>query len=91
MEPWGKSEQARRIKAAVQAANKTIANPSARIPIATCFYSTRHTYASLACLAGVNVQVLAENMGTGVVMIQRHYAKFLRSDRRAMLNSVAAP
>lgn len=90
LEEWGESEQTRRIKAAVAAANKTITKRADRLPAATCFYSLRHTHASLALLAGVNIQVLAENMGTSVRMIEKHYGKFLRADRRAMFNALPA-
>lgn len=86
--PWGKSEQHRRIKAAVAKANKSLKTAADRLPPDTCFYSLRHTHASLALLAGVNIQVLAENMGTSVRMIEKHYGKFLRADRRAMFNQL---
>ena len=39
-------------------------------------YSLRHTYATQALLAeGVDVHTLARQMGTSVVMIERHYSK----------------
>lgn len=39
-------------------------------------YSLRHTYATTALLAeGVDVHTLARQMGTSVVMIERHYSK----------------
>ncbi len=54
----------------------------------TTFYALRHTHISLALLAGVNIQVLSENTGTSVRMIERYYGKFLRADRRAMFDKV---
>ena len=75
--PWGKNHHQRPFAAAVLAA---------QLPADTVFYSLRHTYISLALLAGVNIQVLAENAGTSVRMIERHYGKFLNRDRRAMFN-----
>ena len=91
LEPWGKSEQARRIKAALNAANREIKKHPERFTSTTCFYSLRHTHASLALLAGVNIQVLAENMGTSVRMIEKHYGKFMQADRRTMFNAVMLP
>lgn len=87
---WGKSEQHRRIKRAVNDANEAIAKPADRLPVETCFYSLRHTHASLALLAGVNIQILAENIGTSVRMLEKHYGKFLHADRRAMFNALPA-
>lgn len=86
--PWGRAMQSRRIRDAVKAANLNIETAADRIPHATVFYSLRHTHASIALVSGVNIQVLAENMGTSIRMIEHHYGKFLRTDRRAMLNQM---
>jgi integrase len=85
-EPWAKSHQIRRMRAAVTEANQT----GAKIPVDCNFYSLRHTHISRALVAGVNIQVLAENCGTSVRMIEVHYGKFTATDRRAMLNRVEA-
>ena len=79
-EPWGKSHQDRPIKEAVKAA---------KLPPETVFYSLRHYHISKALLAGISPQVVAENCGTSVRMIEKHYGKFMPKDRRAMLNQVA--
>lgn len=76
---WGKNHHQRLFAAAVKAAE---------MPEETTFYALRHTHISLALLAGVNIQVLAENCGTSVRMIEKHYGKFLRADRRAMFDRV---
>lgn len=60
---------------------------TAKLPAKTVFYTLRHTHISKALLAGINIQVVAENCGTSIYMIEKHYAKFLKSDRRAMFNS----
>ncbi len=83
-EPWAKSLQIRRMRATVKAANEQ----GAQIPLETNFYSLRHTYVSRALAAGVNMQVLAENCGTSVRMIEKHYGKFTQASRRVMLNKV---
>jgi len=75
----------------VAAANKTIKKQAEKISESTVFYSLRHTHVSLALLGGVNIQVLAGNLGTSIRMIEMHYGKFLRSDRRAMFNAVVLP
>lgn len=58
----------------------------AELPKETVFYSLRHTYISMRLSRGMNIQVLAENVGTSVAMIQKHYGKFLNADRRKMMN-----
>ncbi len=78
-QPWGRSHQTRPMQSAVKAA---------RLPADTTFYTLRHTHISRALLAGVNAQVIAENCGTSVRMIEKHYGKFMKSDRRAMFNKV---
>jgi hypothetical protein len=37
----------------------------------------------------VQPQVVAENCGTSMRMIESHSGKFLKADRRAMFNTVA--
>lgn len=78
--PWGKSHQHRLMKAAVAAAG---------LPTETVLYSLRHYHVSKALLSGVQPQVLAENIGTSLKMIEKHYGKFMPKDRREMLNRVA--
>jgi integrase len=78
--PWGKSHQKRPMDAAVQAA---------KLPAETVFYSLRHYHISRALLAGVPAQVIAENCGTSVRMIEKHYGKFTKAARRTMLDQVA--
>jgi integrase len=79
-ETWGKSHQHRPMKEAVQ---------KAKLPNESVFYSLRHYHISKALLAGLPMQLIAENCGTSVRMIEKHYGKFLPEDRRAMLNKVA--
>ena len=76
---WGKNHHQKPFEAAVRAAG---------LLEETTFYALRHTHISLALLAGVNIQVLAENCGTSVRMIESHYGKFLRADRRAMFDKL---
>jgi len=38
-------------------------------------YSIRHTYATLELLAGTDIHTLARQMGTSVLMLERHYSK----------------
>ena len=58
----------------------------AKLPADTVMYSLRHYAISKLLLAGVAVQVIAENTGTSVGMFEKHYGKFMPSDRRAMLS-----
>lgn len=76
---WKTSEHQRPFQRAVR---------KAKLPRDTVYYSLRHFYISKALIAGVNVQVLAENCGTSVRMIEAHYGKFMAADRRRMLDAV---
>ena len=44
-------------------------------------YSTRHTFASHALVAGVNPYVVAEQLGNSVDMLMKHYAKWIRQSK----------
>lgn len=76
---WGRAHQQRPTREAVT---------NAKLPRDTTFYALRHTYISHALLAGINTQVIAENCGTSIRMIEKYYGKFLKADRRAMLNKI---
>lgn len=78
--PWPEDDLQRPFKATARAA---------KLPKETTFYSLRHYHISRALLAGVQAQVVAENCGTSLRMLEKHYAKFMKSDRRAMFNKVA--
>jgi integrase len=73
---WGKSHHVRSMQAAVA---------KAKLPEDTTIYSLRHSHASQALLNGMNLQLLAENMGTSVAMIEKHYGKFLAASRRQLV------
>jgi len=38
-------------------------------------YSLRNTHATLELLAGTDIHTLARQMGTSVLMLERHYSK----------------
>jgi integrase len=65
-ERWGSSWQSARMKAACKAA---------RITPAVGFHTLRHTWASLAVMNGMNLKVVADNLGhTTTRMTEFHYA-----------------
>jgi integrase len=75
---WKKSEPARRMVAAVE---------RAKISPSISFHGLRHTYASLAVMAGVPLHVLARNLGhVDDRMVQKHYGhltdSYLRDEIR---------
>lgn len=78
--PWPEDDLNRPFKAAARAG---------QLPPDTTYYSLRHHHISKALLAGVQPQVVAENCGTSLRMIEKPYRKFLKTDRRAMFNEVA--
>jgi integrase len=49
------------------------------------FYATRHTYISVALTAGVNIKWIAQQCGTSVAMIEKHYGRYIRDDGDAPL------
>jgi integrase len=53
------------------------------------FYALRHSYISRAIEAGVPLNVVAENSGTSVRMIETTYAKVLAGKRREFIVSGA--
>jgi integrase len=63
----------------------TEAVSKAKLDPATTFYALRHSHISHALKSSVPTQLLAENTGTSVKMIERHYGKFIKDDRRRML------
>lgn len=77
--PWGRAHQQRPMGEAVK---------QAKLPKDTVFYSLRHYHISKALLSGMPMQVVAENTGTSVKMIETNYGKFTRKDRRDMMNEV---
>jgi integrase len=62
---WGKSEQARPMRAACE---------RAKIKPTISFHGLRHTWASLAVMGGVPLLVVAKNLGhADARMVERHY------------------
>jgi len=48
-------------------------------------YSLRHTYATAELLAGTDIHTVARQMGTSVLMLERHYSKLTVMMRASML------
>jgi len=64
-ERWDRYDQARPMRAAVEAA---------KIKPAAGFHSLRHTYASLSVMNGAPLQVVAHNLGHSTTrMVEKHY------------------
>lgn len=69
--PWTKSLHTRRVAAAVEKAGL---DPD------TTLYALRHTYISSSLKKGNPADAVARHCGTSLAMIQRYYAKWIRSD-----------
>ncbi len=52
------------------------------------FYATKHTYISVALSAGCNIKWLAEQCGTSVAMIEKHYGRYIKDDGDAPLRAL---
>ncbi|GJE13583.1 tyrosine-type recombinase/integrase [Methylobacterium longum] len=73
---WGASHQVRPMKRALL---------TAKLDPSGTFYALRHSYISRAIEAGVPLNVVAENCGTSVRMIETTYAKVLAAKRREFI------
>jgi integrase len=71
--PWKRSDQTRPIKDALK--NAGLASDGS-------IYALRHTYISHAIEGGVPLNIIADNCGTSVRMIEKTYAKILAEKRR---------
>jgi integrase len=70
-EPWGRSEQQRRLARACRAA---------RIEPAANFHALRHTYASRLAMRAVPLQVIASQLGhADTRMVEKHYGHLSQS------------
>ena len=78
--PWAKGQHNHYFAQAVDRAG---------LDPATNYYSLRHSYVSHALKSGIQMQLLAENIGTSVRMIEKHYGKFSRDDRRRLLEAAS--
>jgi integrase len=70
---WKRSDQTRPMKDALKKAS---------LPLDGSLYALRHTYVSCAIEGGVPLNIIAENCGTSVRMIEKTYAKILAEKRR---------
>jgi integrase len=61
----------------------------AGLPANITLYTLRHTHISQAIMAGANLKLLAENCGTSMVMIEKHYGKFFAAARRELIEKSA--
>jgi len=79
-EPWTKSMQGGPMRAACERAHISGAS----------FHSLRHTYASLAVMAGMPLMVLAKNLGhRDTRMVELHYAHLARGHLRDAIEASA--
>ena len=80
-DPWRRSNQARPLRTACAAA---------RIEPAITFHGLRHTYASLALMAGMDLMILAGNLGhRDTRMVQLHYGHIADEHRAKMIRDTA--
>lgn len=64
------------------------AKVAAKMPADFDLYAFRHYFISQSLAAGIQPQVIAENVGTSVRMIELHYGKTRGETRRALMNTV---
>ena len=77
-EPWGKNHHIRPWKDAAK---------RAKLPKDATIYALRHTHISQRLKNRINIHLLADELGTSVRMIEKHYAKYLKEERRDALNA----
>jgi integrase len=73
---WSRSQQQRRM---------TLALERASLPKEGTFYALRHSYISRAIEGGVPLNIIAENCGTSIRMIETTYVKVLATRRREFI------
>ena len=79
-EPWGKNHH-------IRPWNEAAAR--AKLPKGATMYCLRHTHISQRLLKGINIHLLADELGTSVRMIEKHYAKYMKEERRKALNAAS--
>ena len=80
-EPWRKSNQARPLQDACK---------RAKIKPAVTFHEFRHTYASLSLMAGMDLMILAGNLGhSDTRMVTKHYGHIADEHRAKMIRATA--
>ena len=79
-QPWKKNEQVRPMARACKGASLPPTN----------FHALRHTWASLAIMAGVPLQVAADNLGhADTRMVEKHYGHLAPSYKRNVIRQFA--
>lgn len=78
--PWGKNHDRRPMREAVK---------RAKLPPEVTIYALRHTHISQSLLNGLNIKMIADNCGTSVAMIEKHYAKFMAAAQRRLIEELA--
>lgn len=61
----------------------------AKLPLTAVFYTLRHSHISNAIQRGMNLKVIAENCGTSLMMIERHYGKVITAMQSAHFEKTA--
>ena len=79
-ERWNRSQQQRRMAAALR---------QAKLDPEGTFYALRHTYISRAIEGQIPLNIIAQNCGTSVRMIEKTYAKILAKNRQAFIDAGA--
>ena len=77
---WKRSDQTRPVKEALE---------KAQLPLDGSLYALRHTYISSAIEGGVPLNIIADNCGTSIRMIEKTYAKILAENRRQFIEKGA--
>lgn len=77
---WKRSDQTRPVKESLEKAN---------LPLDGSIYALRHTYISSVIEGGVPLNIIADNCGTSIRMIEKNYAKILAEKRRDFIESGA--
>ena len=79
-QPWSRHQWERELKAAIAAMNEKATNPKDRIPEDVVAYTFRHCAIVDRLKAGISIGKVADDAGTSVLMIERHYGKYARED-----------
>ena len=86
--PWEKHWWSRELNRALKRA-RSAGGDHEPLPLGIVAYTMRHTTISEWLAAGIDIGRVAKAVGTSVVMIEKHYQKFIRADFQDKLSRVA--
>ena len=78
---WHRAEWTEDVRLAAEAAVvKGVNGNDAKLPVAVCLYSCRHSYITQAIVEGLTTLDVAKLTGTSLAMIDKHYGQLVQTN-----------